>query len=147
VACALLAAAGFALSVQALSWWRIGGEVGIGTTSSRHCFGGDACQSTGLGWTAGGDTWVRAGAATYAGGLLAALLLVTLAGALTAKSTGRLPAMSAAVTTVCVAVVGAIFVFKRPPLTGIELGLGPIVLAAAIVSAVAAVALTLRRAR
>ncbi len=147
VACALIAAVGFALSVQALAWWRIGGDVEIGTTTSRHCFGGDACQRTGLGWTTGGDDWVSAGAATYAGGLLAALLLVTLAGALTARSSGRLPAMSAAVTTACVAVVGTLFVVNRPSLTGLESAFGPLVLAASVVASALAVGSTLWRPR
>ena len=146
ILCALGASAGFAVAVQGASWWSIGGEVGIGPMTSRHCFGGN-CTRTGLGWANGSDTWVRAGAATYAGGLLAALLLVMLAGALAARSSGRLLAVSAAVATLTSAVVGAVFVTGRPPLVGSSMGHGLPLFVAAVDLAVMAIAATLWRAR
>ena len=142
ILCALGAAAAFALAVQGSLWWTIGDEVGIGTVSSEHCFGEGVCRRSGLNWTGGSATWVRAGAATYAGGLVAALLLVTVAGALTARASGRLAAMSAAVATVTVAVVGAIFIATRPDVPGTELARGPVLFALAVVLAAVAITLT-----
>lgn len=146
ILCALGAAAAFALSVEGSSWWSLGGEVGVGTVASSHCFGG-TCTRTGLGWAGGSETWVRAGAATYAGGLLAALLLVALAGALTARSSGRLTAASAAVATVTAAVVGAVFVTARPEVAGGAIGRGQPLFAVAVVLAAIATGSTLWRSR
>ncbi|HVV85782.1 MAG TPA: hypothetical protein VHE35_22140 [Kofleriaceae bacterium] len=145
--CALLGAAALALAVQGAPWWRIGDEVGIGTVASRHCFGAGGCEQGTLAWTNGSDTWVRAGNATYGGGLVAALVLVTLAGALAARSSGRLPGMSAAVATVATAVVGAIFVSTRPALPGTAIGYGLPLFLAGLVLAATAVAATLWRGR
>ncbi len=147
ILCALGAAAAFALAVQGADWWRIGGDVGVGTVTSSHCFGGGGCTRTSLGWTGGSDTWVRAGAATYAGGLLAAVLLIALAGALTAKSSGRLTAASAAVATITVAVVGAVFIRTRPELAGSAAARGLWLFAAALVLAVVAIVATLWNSR
>lgn len=147
LACAVVAAGAFALAVQGSPWWRIGDEIGIGTTSTRHCFGEGSCQQSGLGWTGGSETWVRAGAATYAAGLVAAVILLALAGSLAARSSGRLAAMSAAVATVTAAVVGTIFVLTRPEVPGTDLARGGPLFAAAVVLALIAVAATLWRRR
>lgn len=146
VACALVAAAALALAVQGSPWWTIGDEVGIGTVASRNCFG-DTCQESGLGWTSGSATWVRSGAATYAGGLVAALVLVALAGALTARARGRLAALSASVAVVTVAAVGVVFYVTRPTIAGMALARGPVLLLAGLALAVVAITLTLRQPR
>ncbi len=144
ILCALAGAAALALAVQGSDWWTVPGQVGVGTVSSNHCYGGE-CTHTSLGWAGGSQTWVRAGAATYAGGLLAALLLVALAGARTAGSSGRLTAASAAVATLCAAVVGAVFVTSRPVLAGdvLTLARGVPLFAAGVVLAVIAIGATL----
>ena len=144
---ALGAAAAFAVAVQGSPWWSIGDEVGIGTISTRHCFGEGGCQQAGLGWTGGGSTWVRAGAATYAAGLVAAIILLALAGAVAARASGRLAAASAGVATLTAAVVGGIFIATRPMVPGTEVGRGIILFGAALVLATVAVGAVLWRAR
>lgn len=141
--CALGAAAAFAVAVQGSPWWRIGDEIGIGTMTTRHCFGAGACQQTGLSWTGGTDTWVKAGAATYASGLLAAVILLALAGALAARASGRLAALSGGVASVCAAVVGAVFFVARPSMPGTELARGVPLFVVAVVLAGVAVSTTL----
>lgn len=147
ILCALGAAAALAIAVQGSPWWRIGDEVGIGTVSTRHCFGEGACQQAGLGWTGGSTTWIRAGAATYAAGLVTALVLVALAGSLAARSTGRLPAASAGVATVTAAVVSAVFIATRPMVPGTEVSRGAVLFGLGLVLSAVAVVTTLRRAR
>jgi hypothetical protein len=145
--CALAAAAAFAVAVQGSPWWRIGDEIGIGTMTTRHCFGEGGCSQSGLSWTGGSDTWVKAGAATYGAGLVAALILLALAGALAAKASGRLAAMSAGVATLSAAVVGTVFVVTRPAVPGTELARGVPLFAIGFVLAAVAVVSTLRRRR
>lgn len=148
IVCAVSAAAAFAVAVQGSAWWRVGDEVGIGTVSSRHCFGGGACQRTGLGWAGGTDTWVRAGSATYAAGLVAALMLLALAGALAARARGRLLAASAGVATLTAAVVGTVFVVNRPTtVAGTEADYGQLLFALAIALAAGVVGTTLWQTR
>jgi hypothetical protein len=139
---ALAAAAGFAVAVQGGRWWVIGADVGIGTISTQRCFGGQ-CGFGSLAWTGGSETWTRAGFATYAAGLVAALVLVALAGALAAKRAGRLVAAVTAVSVVTAAVAGATFYMTRPALPGATLGRGAIVFVVALIAAIVAAALTL----
>jgi hypothetical protein len=146
VLCALAAAAAFALAVQGSAWWSIGDDVGIGTIASRHCYGDGICQRGGLGWTSGSTTWVRAGAATYAAGMVAMLVLVALAGALAARTTGQLAARVAAVATVTASIVAIVFVTSRPALPGATVGRGlPLFVAGVGLGLVAIVATLWRR--
>lgn len=145
--CALAAAAAFAVAVQGSPWWRIGDEIGIGTMTTRHCFGEGECTQSGLSWTGGSDTWVKAGAATYGAGLVAAVVLLALAGALAARASGRLAAMSAGVAALSAAVVGTVFVLARPAVPGTELARGLPLFALAVVLAGVAVVSTLWRRR
>lgn len=147
VALAIGGAVAFALAVQGSSWWTIGDDVGIGTVSSRHCFGEGGCQTTDLGWTGGSTTWVRAGAATYAAGLVAALVLVALAGSIAARSSGRLAARVAAVATVTAAVVGVAFVVTSPDVPGSSLGRGLPLFGGAVALAIATIVSALWPAR
>jgi hypothetical protein len=137
---ALAGAAGFALAVEGGRWWVIGGDVRIGTIATERCFGGQ-CGMGSLGWT--GDTWERAGFATYAAGLCTAAVLVALAGALAARRTGRLVGAVVAVSIVTAAVAGGVFFSTRPEIPGATLGRGAILFAVALVVSIAAAALTL----
>lgn len=137
---ALIGAAAFAIAVQGHRWWVIGDDVGIGTIATESCFGD--CRVGTLAWTGGSGTWQRAGFATYAGGLCAALALVALAGALAAKRTGRLVAAVAVVATLTAAGAGVAFHTLAPELTGASLGRGAIAFVIAIVAALAAAAVT-----
>jgi hypothetical protein len=144
VVIALIGAAGFAISVEGGRWWVIGSDVGIGTISSRHCFGEGECQFGSLAWTGGSDVWQRAGFATYAAGLCAAVALLALAGALASKRMGRLVAAVVVVAVVTAAVAGATFYAKRPALAaGATLGRGALLFVVAIAAAIVAAALTL----
>lgn len=136
---AIGAAVAFALAVQGSSWWTIGDDVGIGTVSSRHCFGEGSCQNTDLSWTGGSTTWVRAGAATYAAGLVAALVLVALAGSIAARSSGRLAARVAAVATVTAIAVAIAFVATSPHVPGSSLGRGLTLFGGAVALSIAAI--------
>lgn len=138
----LCAAASFAISVEGGRWWVLGPDVGVGTISTERCFAGE-CGFGSLTWTGGSALWQRAGWATYAAGLCAAVLLVALAGALAAKRAGRLVAAMVAIAAVTALVAGATFFQRRPELPGAELGRGAILFVVALVTAAAAVALTL----
>ena len=136
VALALVAASAFALSVQAGRWWVIG-DVEIGPFGSRSPFGGPGTLS----WAGGDPRWERFGVATGAGGLIAMLVLVVVAGAVAAHRVPRLAAGTAlvAIATATLAAVG--FIATRPD-NGMpfELGRGVVLFAIAIaVGAVAAV--------
>jgi len=143
---ALVGAAGFAISVEGGRWWVIGSSVGIGTTTTERCFGGE-CGFGSLSWTGGSELWQRAGFATYAAGLCASLALVALAGALAAKRVGRLIAAVAGVAVLTAIVAGATFYSSRPALPGAELGRGSYAFALALGFGIAAslVTLTARR--
>src|SRR5262245_4079513 len=105
VALALLAASAFALSVQAGRWWVIGdGEVEIGPFGAHSSFGG----AGGFSWAGGSARWERFGVATGAGGLIAMLVLVVVAGAIAAHRVPRLAAQTAlvAIATATLAAIG-----------------------------------------
>jgi hypothetical protein len=108
VALALTAASAFALSVQAGRWWSIG-EVEIGPSGSRSPFGGAGALS----W-AGSARWERFGVATWAGGLVAMLVLVVLAGAVAANRVPRLAAKTALVAITTAGLAAIAFVATRP---------------------------------
>jgi hypothetical protein len=145
VVVALAAAACFALAVQGGRWWTVG-EHAIGPTSTDRCFDG-VCEKTTLDWTGGGDTWQRAGIATWAAGMISAVVLVALAGALAAKGTGRLAGGVALVSTMTAIVAGAVFHQYRPSLPGLELGRGSYLFGAAILGGLGAAIATLRATR
>jgi hypothetical protein len=136
VALALAAASAFAVSVQAGRWWTIS-DVEVGPFGSRSPFGGAADLS----WAGGSVRWQRFGFATGAGGLIAMLVLIVLAGALAAGRVPRLAARTAlvAIATATLAAVG--FVVARPD-NGLPFALGrgaALFAAAVIVGALAAV--------
>ena len=95
---------------QAGKWWSLG-DVEVGPFGSRNCFGGE-CKSTDLSWLGGSERWIRTGIATWAAGLLALLLLVTLSGALAAKRTPRLLAKTALVSVVTATLAGTWFIIQ-----------------------------------
>src|SRR5262245_31920258 len=92
VAASLVAAVGFALSVQG---GRCGSvrDVAVGPLGSRSPFGGLG----GLSWAGGSAQWQRDGIATYAAGLIAMLVLIFVAGAVAARRVPRLAARTALV--------------------------------------------------
>jgi hypothetical protein len=102
VGLAIVAAAAFAISVQAGKWWALD-DFEIGPFGSRNCLGGE-CHPTGLGWAGGTDLWMRTGMATWAGGLLAMLALLVV-GAGTAA--GRIPQLAARTSIVAIATATA----------------------------------------
>lgn len=109
VATALVAASGFALSVQGGRWWSIG-DVSIGPLGAHSPFGGLG----GLSWAGASARWERFGTATFAAGLIAMFVLIGVAGALAANRTPRLAARTALVAIATAALVGTGFVVSRP---------------------------------
>ncbi|MBP8811608.1 MAG: hypothetical protein KBG48_00475 [Kofleriaceae bacterium] len=135
---ALLAAAGLAVGVQGGRWWSIGAELHLGPNGTWWCLDGD-CAARGLAWTGGSGLWQRAALATYAGGLVAALVLVGLAGAVAAGRTSRLVALVGAVAVVTAAGSGALFYALRPAMAAAHAGRGLALFAVGLAAAVAAV--------
>jgi len=109
VGCALVAASGFALSVQGGRWWSIG-DVTIGPLGARSPFGGLG----GFSWAGGSARWERFGTATSAAGLIAMFVLIVVAGALAARRVPRLAAKTAVVSIATAALAGTAFVASRP---------------------------------
>ena len=132
IALALASASAFALSVQAGRWWSIG-DVEIGPFGSRSPFGG----AGDLSWAGGSARWERFGIATWAGGLIAMVVRVVLAGAVAANRVPRLAAKTAlvAIATAGLAAVG--FIVARPD-NGLPFSIdrGVILFAAAVVTGV-----------
>jgi hypothetical protein len=143
VVSALVAATAFAIAVEGGHWWSIGADVHVGPLATERCFGGE-CGSGSLAWAGGGDSWERAGFATYVGGLCAAAMLVALAGALAAKRSGRLLAAVVGVSLCVVGAAGASFVTLRPALPGATIDRGAIAFAIAIIVAIATVIVVVR---
>jgi hypothetical protein len=129
VALALVAASAFALSVQAGRWWVIG-DVEIGPFGSLSPFGGPGTLS----WAGADARWERFGVATGAGGLIAMLVLVVVAGAVAAHRVPHLAAKTALVAIATATAAGLGFFATRPD-NGLpfELGRGVVLFAAAIV--------------
>jgi hypothetical protein len=109
VACALISASAFALSVQAGRWWTIG-DVEIGPFGSRSPFGGKGD----LAWAGGSVQWLRFGKATWAAGLIAMFVLIIVAGGIAARRAPRLAAKTALVATVTAGLAGLGFLATRP---------------------------------
>jgi hypothetical protein len=138
VALALLAAVAFAISVWAGRWWSIG-DVEIGPFGSKQCFGGE-CRPTSLTWIGGSERWMRMGMATWAGGLIAMLVLLITAAGVAAKRIPRLAARTALVAIVTVSITGVLFIMQYPGVDGATVDRGLwLWLAAIIVGSIAAV--------
>ncbi len=142
IAAAIVAAGCFALAVQGGHWWTIG-EVGVGPVSTQRCFDG-RCENGTLAWAGGSEVWERAGIATWAAGMIAAVVLVALAGALAARRAGRLAAGIATIAAMTSMVAGGVFLLQRPDLPGLEVARGAWFFAVAVVVALAAAIATLR---
>ncbi|MBL0212449.1 MAG: hypothetical protein IPQ07_00945 [Myxococcales bacterium] len=122
VAIALVAASAFAVSVWAGRWWSIG-DVEIGPFGSKQCFGGD-CRPTSLTWIGGSERWMRMGMATWAGGLIAMLVLLVVAGGVAAKRIPRLAARTALIAIGTAVVAGIAFVMQYPGVDGARVDRG-----------------------
>jgi len=109
VAASLIAAVGFALSVQGGRWWSIS-DVTLGPLGARSPFGGIG----GFSWAGGSTQWERFGVATYAAGMIAMLVLIFIAGALAARRVPRLAARTAIVAIGVAALVGSRFAAGVP---------------------------------
>jgi hypothetical protein len=142
IAAALAGAALLAIAVQAGRWWQVG-DVSIGPVSSHRCFSGE-CRVVGLGWLGGGTGWARLGQATYAAALLAALLLVVVAGALAGRRVVRIAAKSGLVAAGTALISGALFVAMFPDVEGASLGYGVALYAGGLVLAIVAHVMLLR---
>ncbi|HEX3762421.1 MAG TPA: hypothetical protein VHW23_27155 [Kofleriaceae bacterium] len=143
VAASLIAAAGFALSVQGGRWWSIS-DVTLGPLGARSPFGGIG----GFAWAGGSAQWERFGIATYAAGLVAMLVLIFIAGALAARRMPRLAAKTAIVAVGVAALVGSQFATGLPH-NGLpfELDRGFWLFAGAVIVGAFAAAGVLRQAR
>ncbi len=143
VAASLIAAAGFALSVQGGQWWSIS-DVTLGPLGARSPFGGIG----GFSWAGGSAQWERFGFATYAAGLIAMLVLIFVAGALAARRVPRLAAKTAIVAITVATLVGSGFA-KGVPHNGLPFALdrGFWLFAGAVVVGACAAASVLRQAR
>jgi hypothetical protein len=149
VACALIAASAFALSVWVGAWWSIGdvggGDVTIGPLGSYACFNGE-CRPRGLAWLGASSEWERAAFATGAVGLLAMTLCVVLAAALAARRTPVLVAKTTLVAVATALACGGYVVAKFPPLPAARLDVGALLFVVAIVLGAVASVLALRAA-
>jgi hypothetical protein len=140
VAAALVAASGFALSVQAGHWWSIG-DISLGPLGTHSPFGGPGRLS----WALGGARWERLGTATWAGGLIAMFVLIVVAGGLAANRIPRLAARTAVVAIATAALAATAFVVMRPD-NGLpfELGRGVALFGIAVIAGALAAAGVLR---
>lgn len=144
VALALLAATAFAISVWAGRWWSIE-DVEIGPFGSKQCFGGE-CRPTSLTWVGGSERWMRMGIATWAGGLMAMLVLLITAAGVAAKRIPRLAARTALVAIGTVTVTGVLFVMQYPGVDGATVDRGLwLWLAGIILGSIAAVSVVRAR--
>ncbi len=139
---AIIAAGCFALAVQGGYWWRIG-EIGVGPLSTQRCFDG-RCEAGTLAWAGGSEVWERAGIATWAAGMVSALVLVALAGALAARRGGKLAASVVMIATATAVVAGGVFVTQRPGVHGLEVARGTWFYGIATLAAITATISTLR---
>lgn len=144
VGIAVLAAAAFAISVQAGRWWSVdAGGVEIGPFGGQSCFGGD-CRSAGLGWTGGSERWMRTGVGAGAAGLISMLTLLIVAAGVAARRVPRLAAKVALVSVATATVTGALFVAQFPGVQGAVVGRGLSLFGAAIVLGATACVAVLR---
>jgi len=109
---ALLSASAFSMSVQGGRWWVIG-EAEIGPFGAKRCFEG-SCVPAGLSWLGAGERWIRFGMATWAAGLIAALVLVVMAARLAVRRVPRLAAKTALVAIATATITGGVFFAQFP---------------------------------
>jgi len=143
VALALAGAAAFALSVQAGRWWSID-DCEIGPFGSRNCIAG---MASGLAWIGGSTTWMRTGVATWAGGMIAMLVLLVVAAATASGRVSRLAAKTSLVAIASATVAAVAFVAGWPGVEGAHLDRGGVVFAIGDVLGAAAAILVLKSAR
>jgi hypothetical protein len=143
VTASLVAAAGFALSVQGGRWWSVSDVVTVGPLGTRSPFRGLG----GLSWAGGGAQWERYAIATYAAGMIAMLVLIFVAGALAAGRVPRLAARTALVAVAVAALVGSRFAAGVPNERSFELDRGFWLFAVAVIVGALAAAGVLRAAR
>jgi hypothetical protein len=141
---ALIACVAFAMSVQGGSWWTFG-DTEVGPFRSSRCFDGN-CQPTNLNWLGAGDRWMRIGMGTWAGGLIAAFVLVVMSASLAAKRIPKLAAKTALVAIATAGITGGLFAaqFPRGEFPAAELGRGALLFIAAIACGIIASILVLR---
>lgn len=147
VALALAAACAFAFSVQLGKWWVIGDVepgIEIGPFGTKHCFGVGDCKIGGIWWVGGGDRFVRLGMATWAGGLISALMLVIMAARLAAHAVPRLVAKSVLVAIATASLAGTVFVATFPGVAGASLARGAWLYAVGVVIALGSAIAVLR---
>ena len=144
VALALAAACAFAFSVQLGKWWAIGDVAEIGPFGSRHCFGDGGCKLADVTWVGGGDRWMRLGMATWAGGLVAAFMLVVMSAGLAAKRVPKLVAKSVLVAIATASLAGTVFVATFPGIQDASLARGAWLFVLGVVLALVAAISVLR---
>ena len=142
-ALALVASAAFALSVQAGRWWTID-DCEIGPFGSRNCIAG---MSSGLAWIGGSATWARTGIATWAGGMIAMLVLLVVAASTMAGRLSKLAARTSLVAVVSATVAAAAFLIGWPGLAGAQVDRGIALFAIGDVFGATAAILVLRALR
>ncbi len=124
-------------------WWSID-NVEIGPFGSRHCFGVGDCKISGLDWVGAGDRWMRLGIATWAGGLVATLMLVITAARLAANRVPKLVSKSVLVAIATASLAGTFFVVTFPGIPGATLARGAWLFVAGIALGIAAAVGVLR---
>ncbi len=140
----LVGAAAFALSVQAGTWWTVPDVLEIGPRT--QCFKASECIPTGMSWVRGSAQWERLGIATWAAGLVGALVLVLLGATVAAGRVPKLIAKMALVAMATALVASTGFVAKFPGVAGAQLDRGAMLYIAAMVLGATSAIATLRRA-
>lgn len=114
VAVALAGATCFTIAVQVSTWWSIDGVITVRPLGTRSCFQAGECMKGDLGFLGGGELWRRSGVAVWTAGMIAALALVALAGALAAKRRGTTVAGVTLVASMTALVSGLVFFLRFP---------------------------------
>lgn len=132
----LLAACGFAVTVQALAWWHVGPTT-IGPIESRSCFE-TPCKVINLSWTTGSAFWIRMGYAAYGGGLIATFVAVMCAAGIAAKRVPVLLGKMMLVAVLTAVVPATMFITQVPKLAQMSIGIGVPVFFASVMLGIAA---------
>jgi len=129
--------------VQVGRWWSID-DCSIGPFGSRECIAG---MSSWLSWIGGSESWMRTGVATWAGGMIAMLVLLTVAASTAAGRLSRLAAKTSLVAIASASAAAIAFVSGFPGIGGAHVDRGiALFIAGAVVGAIAAI-LVLRASR
>ena len=131
-----------ALSVAGGRWWSLGGEIHAGPAGTERCFGGE-CGVGDLTWVHGSGFWERCGSGAYAGGLVAGLALLALAGSIAARRAGRLAAAVAGIGSVTAIAAGVGFYALAPAIPEASVGRGAVLFAIGAAAALTAIGATL----